>query len=147
MSCDICGANDAKKRARIEGAVVTVCDRCVSLGEEIPTQAIHALAERILPKLSLPPELDMEMRPDAAEMVKNAREKQGLTQEQLAAKVSEKGNIIRRVEEGWNPSLPVVRKLEKALGIELLETAPTGNLKTKIQKKHLTLGDVAEVSG
>lgn len=145
MSCDICGAKIAVRKARIEGAVVTVCDKCVTLGEEIPIEAIHKLAERILPKLSMPPELELHMRTDSGEVVRKEREKRGLTQEQLAEKLGMKVNVVRRVEEGWQPLLIVVRKFEKTLGVSLLETAPAADLKTKIEKKQLTIGDVAEV--
>ena len=147
MPCDICGAKEANRKARIEGAVVSVCDNCVTLGEEIPVEAIHKLAERILPKMSLPAELELVMRPDAGEMIKKGREKRGMSQEQLATSISEKANVVKRAEEGWQPPITVVRKMEKALGLSLLETAAAGNLKTKIDKKQLTIGDVAEVSG
>ncbi|MBU5557962.1 MAG: multiprotein-bridging factor 1 family protein [Candidatus Aenigmatarchaeota archaeon] len=146
MTCDICGASEAKRKARIEGAVVTVCEKCVSLGEEIPIESIHKLAERMLPKLSLPAELELVMRPDAGEIIKREREKRGLTQAQLAEKILEKLSVIKRAEEGWQPPLSVVRKLEKVLGVSLLETSVSGNLKKKIDRKQLTIGDVAEVS-
>jgi len=145
MACDICGAAKADRKARIEGAVVSVCDKCVTLGDEINIQEIHKLAERILPKLSLPPEFNFDLRPDAAEVVRKGREKLGLTQEQLGEKVSEKVNIIKRVEDGWQPPIQVAKKLEKFLGVSILETAATGNLKTKIDKKQMTLGDMVEI--
>ncbi|MEM7820341.1 MAG: helix-turn-helix domain-containing protein, partial [Candidatus Aenigmatarchaeota archaeon] len=113
---------------------------------EIPIESIHKLAERMLPKLSLPAELELVMRPDAGEIIKRERERRGLTQAQLAEKILEKLSVIKRAEEGWQPPLSVVRKLEKVLGVSLLETSVSGNLKKKIDRKQLTIGDVAEVS-
>jgi len=37
MLCEVCGSKNANRKAKIEKAILTVCNECVKLGEEIPT--------------------------------------------------------------------------------------------------------------
>jgi putative transcription factor len=54
--------------------------------------------------------------------IRNARETEGLTQEELANQLNEKSSLIRKLERGdVLPSDTVQRKLEKALGVTLSE--------------------------
>ena len=36
LDCEVCGSDKANRKAKIEGSVLRVCDKCVKLGEEIP---------------------------------------------------------------------------------------------------------------
>ena len=55
-----------------------------------------------------------------SEMLKEARQKANLTQEQLAEKVGTKQSAIARFESGtYNPSLSFVKKLTSALHLKL----------------------------
>jgi putative transcription factor len=63
-----------------------------------------------------------EVVPDYDQRIRNARESEGLTQEELAKQLNEKASLIRKLERGdVLPSDKVQRKLEKALGISLSE--------------------------
>jgi len=35
-TCEVCGSKKADRKAKIEKAILRVCDECVKLGEEIP---------------------------------------------------------------------------------------------------------------
>jgi putative transcription factor len=57
---------------------------------------------------------------DYDDRIRNARESEGLTQEELANQLNEKASLIRKLERGdVLPSDTVQRKLERALDISL----------------------------
>lgn len=138
--CELCEAK-ADKKAKIEGAILNVCSKCVNLGEEI--KSVMPIVKR--KEIKLPEELDLVIVDDFASLIKNAREKKALSQEKLAKAISEKASVIKRIEEGWEPSLKIARKLENFLEIKLIESVPKVSLKKKDETKGLTIGDIIEI--
>ena len=54
-------------------------------------------------------------------MVREARERLGLTREELGAQIQEKATLIKKIEnEEMRPPLQIARKLEKALRIRIV---------------------------
>lgn len=88
---------------------------------------------------------------DYAERVRRAREKLGLTQRELAVKVRVGENVIKRIEAGTLvPPIDLARRLERVLGVKLLEPVAEEPLEELEEGRgrggfHLTLGDVAEL--
>jgi putative transcription factor len=84
---------------------------------------------------------------DYADIIKKAREAKHLTDEELAAKILEKVNIIRKVERSeLVPDEALIKKLERALDIKLTEGVAepeTGGRRG--DSKTLTLGDLIKV--
>ena len=78
-------------------------------------------------------------------LIKNERAKKSLTQEELAKKLNEKASLIKRVEEGWEPPLSIIKKLERFFNIELTEEIEEKQIESKTDRKELTIGDVVEV--
>ena len=78
-------------------------------------------------------------------LIKNERAKRSLTQEELAKKLNEKASLIKRVEEGWEPPLSMIKKLERFFNIELTEEIEEKQIESKTDRKELTIGDVVEV--
>ena len=78
-------------------------------------------------------------------LIKNERTKRNLTQEELAKKLNEKASLIKRVEEGWEPPLTIVKKIERFFSIKLTEELEEKQLESKTDRKDLTIGDVVEV--
>ena len=65
--------------------------------------------------MELPGE-DLELVEDFGELVRRARIKLGLTQQDLAAQLNEKLTVIKKIEAGqFRPSIQLARKLEKFL--------------------------------
>ncbi len=98
------------------------------------------------------PRLDIiekyEVVPNYAEIIRRARERLGWTQRILAEKVKESERVIRRIEAGeLVPTIDLARRLERILGVKLLE--PVIEVEEEDTQKHrgfhLTLGDVAEI--
>ena len=79
-------------------------------------------------------------------MKRKAREKKKLTQEELSKKLREKASIIKRIEEGWKPSLKLIKKLERFFKVKLREKIVETVLEKKSGSSRLTIGDVVEVS-
>ena len=92
-----------------------------------------------------------ELEPDEYVLVSNygsrvrrAREKKGLGHANLAIKISEKKSILTSVEAGnMKPNEKLIKKLENALGIELLEKVEVQSDTSSNQtNKALTMGDL-----
>ncbi|MCL4332093.1 MAG: multiprotein bridging factor aMBF1 [Candidatus Thermoplasmatota archaeon] len=145
----MCGEKTPKvTRVRIEGAVIEACDRCAKLGTPVdppkkapvtytfskpayspprPRATAPARPQRRRSTQAVRPDrmdLDhVEVTPDYAEIIKTAREKMSWSQDDLAAKLMEKKNVLSSIERGaLRPDIKVARKLEKLLGIKLIET-------------------------
>jgi len=64
----------------------------------------------------------MEVVEDYARIIKEARERAGLTRDALAAVLGVKVSVIRRIEEGaLTPPIDLARKMERVLKIKLVE--------------------------
>ena len=138
VECNLCNKK-AVTRAEVDGVVLDVCKECTKYGTELRRVVIK-------PKKNVTsiPELDYSIKPDFSSVIRKAREKRGLTQDQLATQLVERSSIIKRIEEGWEPSLPTVRKLERFFNLKLVETIPETKIKAS-DKKELTIGDIAEI--
>ncbi len=117
MNCEICDKRASNLvKIRLEGATMTVCESCAKLGERV--SAPHVFASR----REKDPEFSKEdIVQNYASLVKNAREKKGWTQEQLARELLEKEFLIQRIEQGrMQPTIFLAKKLQRALGIQLI---------------------------
>jgi putative transcription factor len=139
--CEICGSDKAERKTKIDKAILTVCDKCVSFGEEIrPPQM------KIKKAISKLEETEEILKSNFSEMIRLSREKMRLRQDELAKKLNEKSSVIKRVEEGWDSSPSLISKLEKFFNIKLTESPGESKLETKRKKEKLTIGDVVEIS-
>ena len=82
-----------------------------------------------------------------AELVKKKRESIGLTQKEFANKINEKESTIHKIETGvWQPNLILAKKLEKTLGLKLIEEHQEKHESSKNKKiEGFTLGDFINV--
>ncbi len=161
MRCEVCGRKIYGKsfRARIEGAQLTVCGKCVKHGKILPEErkiprprketAIKPLSPK--PKSrnisQLPVESPLELVEDFYTKIRLAREKLGLTHEDLGRKANEKVSVLKKLETGkMTPDHMLATKLEHILKIRLLVPASKKEIpKEEIPRptSHgLTLGDL-----
>ncbi len=157
--CEICGRPVYDPRmcrtVVVEGVELRVCPDCyrrlVKQGKVKETQItrIHRktaqtkkwtktkISRRIL-------EEEYEIVEDYAERIRRARQRMGWSQAILAQKVREKENVIKRIEAGrLKPSIELARRLERVLGITLLEPIVEES-PTKIEggeEDYYTIGD------
>lgn len=142
INCDLCGKIEGNlKRTIIENVKLNVCSNCSKFGRVIgPVKPAH---DRERTKKIEPQEKIELLVENYAEIIKRKRESIGLTQKDFANKISEKEATIHKIEtESLEPSLSLARKLEKILGIKLVD----GHLETHkhIKTKKIegfTLGD------
>ena len=163
MRCEVCGRKiiGPPFRAMIEGAKMTACNKCVKLGSvfwEAKTEPrLRKVAKRLppAPVLSrrkqppLPTGETLELIDDFGMRVRQAREKMGLSHEDLGKKMSEKVSVLRKVESGkMTPDNLLTEKLQHALRIKLLMPVSEPKVPAKALSSRPaapTLGDIAQV--
>ncbi|MDP3728999.1 MAG: multiprotein bridging factor aMBF1 [bacterium] len=133
-SCEMCGyIGESLHRAIVEGTLLSLCDKCVRFGEvvqlkQIPKKIVDERLEYYrthrYSSMSLPPDFsgDENIVKDYAQRVKNAREKTGKTQEEVALDLAEKSSILQKIESGHQePPMKLARKLEQFFKIQLVQ--------------------------
>ena len=122
MQCDLCGKDENIIQATIEGVEMNVCRDCAKFGKVINPQITEKIEKHRVMKG--PPEFESPeiIVLDFKNKIREAREKKGLNQEDFAKLLNEKASIIHKLETGtFIPSIPLAKKLEKALRIKLIE--------------------------
>jgi putative transcription factor len=149
QECDICGRKTDKEYVvEIEEAQMHVCERCakgmtpIEVIDHSPNQGMRQESRVIKHAFS---EAGNEIASGYGGIIKNAREKAGLTNKDLAIKINEKESLIARIERNQLiPEQRVVKKLEKLLGIKLETEAKQEEGSRSLGKNEpLTLWDAA----
>jgi len=161
MRCEVCGhkIHSEPITAVIEGARLTVCVECSKHGkilhqEEIalPKQALKKSQTSIVLVQKKPivanVQITQEITEDYANKIRAAREKLGLTHEELGKKINEKASVLRNLEAGkMAPNNQLASKLEHMLKIKLLVpiSEEKVNAIPKSSNQEMTLGDIIEL--
>jgi putative transcription factor len=149
MACDMCGSEKKLFKADIEGSILNVCKSCSRFGKVISEikEPEKIKPKKIIIESGPEPEIIEMIVDDFAEKIRNKREKLGLKQEDFAKIISEKESVIHKLETGeFQPSLELVKKLEKALKIKLIEEYEEKHKKTaKISSGPTTIGDLIKI--
>ncbi|HLN89211.1 MAG TPA: multiprotein bridging factor aMBF1 [Candidatus Binatia bacterium] len=170
MRCEVCGRkiHDEPVTAVIEGAKLTVCLECSKHGKVI----LHDVADFPTPGktaslypsssptkstahlpviLKKPPvaqvQLTTELIEGYAGKIRAAREKLGLSHEDLGKKINEKASLLKHIETGKTaPNNQLATKLEHALKIKLMVPISDEKVPTipRTTDEGLTLGDLVE---
>ena len=165
MRCEVCGRKIHGKpiKALIEGAKLTVCSECSKHGTIIWEEETKQTATiKPKPKVTQAPTLKvqttgkaqtvlggtLELVDDYDVRVRQAREKLGLTHEELGKRINEKVSVLKKIEtRKIKPDDKLAAKLEHALRIKLL--VPTSEEKvpvaaSKPSSRGLTIGDIIQ---
>lgn len=159
MNCEICGKEILGKRYEkiVEGVKMILCEKCAFHGESyFQPIASRKLTKPVKLKPIVKPKplpinreyLELEVVQDYYIKVKSAREKAGLTQEELAKMLKEKLSVIQKIETGKIvPDINLAKKIEHLLKIKLLTPAKKEEqaCKAAVEKPILTLGDLAKI--
>ncbi len=151
MSCELCGReNRGCRAALVDGVKMMLCPDCLKhhgggVQESIrpPTNVERTVFHRA--KKSTPKDIykgmEKELVPNWSDVIKKSRKKKGLTREELGFHIEERTVTISKIENGdLRPSDKIVKKLEKELGISLLETVKEVTTPHH-SSKAMTLGD------
>jgi len=152
MQCELCGKDCYEcKLAVVDGVRMMLCPSCMRYGEgvkgvvETPVNVQKSLLGRIRrPKVKdIYKEMNRELVSGWNDLIKRARIKKGLSREELGFRIGERTVTIAKIENGdLRPSDKIVEKLEKELGITLVEEVRS--VSTGSGGSHsgdLTLGD------
>jgi putative transcription factor len=162
LQCEVCGRRILGKpyKAIIEGARLVVCSDCARLGSiswELKTPRVTVtvkppkplrkprLKTATMPQSPLEPTL--ELAEDFGTRIRQAREAQKLSHEDLGRRINEKISLLKKLEsQKMTPDNKLAEKLQHALKIRLLvpvkkEKLPKGLLATA-PSKTITLGDL-----
>ncbi|MGH9917257.1 MAG: multiprotein bridging factor aMBF1 [Nitrososphaerales archaeon] len=142
-ACEVCGSplRASPNRVEIDGAIMIVCNNCAKLGKQIgpgaPVMsvisnrvAVRSNPMRANPAQSAfrtmaqrPTEQEYDVDPEYNLLIRQAREKLGLSQDQLGKLLNEKPSVIKMVEsKKLKPDITLTRKLMHELKINLLVT-------------------------
>jgi len=163
MRCEVCGRRimGPPYKAMIEGAKMLVCNECSKLGSiywEAKTEPRLKKISKRLPQPVIAPrkqpsitvEESVELVDDFGVKVRQAREKLGMSHEDLGKKISEKVSVLRKIESGkMTPDNLLIEKLQHALKIKLLVPVSEPKVPSKVlassRPSAPTLGDIAQV--
>ena len=120
--CELCGSQITGEviPVLVENVVMKVCRPCSKHGK--PYVSMSKKVERKPPKeatftFSLP-----SVRGDYSKLISEARERLGLTQDELGSKIAEQGSVVKLLEQSkFKPDQALAKKLEEVLGISLFE--------------------------
>jgi putative transcription factor len=164
LRCEVCGRkiHGEPIRSLIEGAKLTVCHECSKHGtiiyeEPKPKATTPAVKGTRTPisfqiKKALPTTVDtsIELVESFGEKIRQAREKIGLSHEDLGKKLNEKVSLLRKIETGkMKPDNKLATKLNHILKIKLIvpaseEKVPQAEI-PRTASQELTLGDLMKM--
>lgn len=164
LQCEVCGRKIIGKSHHviIEKAKLTACNECAKLGKEyqeepMPQTAVRRSKGKATParaplKKPQAPNVDtsLELVENYDAKIRQAREKLGLSHEELGKRINEKVSLLRKIETGkMAPDNRLATILEHALKVKLIVQAKEEKvLQTKaarIAGHELTLGDLIEL--
>jgi len=124
--CEVCGAEikGAAQYVVIGDSKLRVCKACAHYGTVVVENknvragpVAHAKANSRLYE-QMDHDLEVEVEEDYGRKLKEAREKAGLKQTELANRINEKQSLLRKIEnEEIVPSDEVMRKIKRVLNL------------------------------
>lgn len=160
LYCEMCGSpiRGRAYKVTLEGSQLTVCYKCytklqTSPGTVVPITSRNTPYRKTVEKTRKPVSrrphhVEYEVVDDYARLIKEARERLGWTTMALAQRVMEKESVLKRIEAGrLRPSIELAKRLEKALGIKLLEPVGDADIDLDLPREDfsVTLGDAAHI--
>lgn len=165
MRCEVCGhkIHSEPITAIIEGARLTVCVECSKHGKIVaqddytlktkptgktttPTVHVPIIVQKKKPEVKV--QITQEIVEDFSTKIRQARERLGLTHEDLGKRINEKSSVIAKLETGkMEPNNVLATKLEHALKIKLLTPITEEKTQAQIPKtanREMTLGDLIQ---
>ena len=148
MGCELCGREvEEFVNAVIEGTTLQVCANCSKFGQIVERRDKIKPIKKV--RRSEPDDIEF-IVPEYPKLIKEAREKKGLTQEELGRNINEKASIIHQIESGhMKPDLNLAMKIAKYFEIRLVEKyveADIKDLQIDFKNKNLTIGDLIKLN-
>jgi putative transcription factor len=141
--CELCGNSiQTPKNVIVDGSIFNVCLSCSKRGKPYepnqPSKKTFSTKKGFIPVpqkkpiRSYPKTIQIidekVLRPDFGTIIREARMKKGITQENVANQISEKITLYKKIETGAiKPNEILSKKLERVLGIQLYENLVENN--------------------
>jgi putative transcription factor len=154
MLCEMCSGPNAVFKVDVEGSRLTVCEKCSMFGKVVckvsgPSKKVSKSIDSSTVSSKKLTETVQVIKSDYALVIKQARERLGLKQQDFAKRLMEKESVLHNIESGhMKPDIALARKLEKALKVSLVEQVevevPSGSKDSDKKRKGegLTIGDL-----
>jgi putative transcription factor len=158
--CEMCGTDSPKaKRIFLEGSLLMVCPKCARFGQAREEEEKTEEKRREPPKKRPAPYTgkgrqgrtggpgfdteEMVLAEDYHKKISKARNKLGLTQEELGRKINERKSVIAKLEsKQLRPNDRLRKKLERVLNIVLTEKLRAAGVNLREQARGMTIGDM-----
>ena len=145
-TCEMCGYDRELVDAIVEGATMSVCLECSKFGHVIPiNQPVVDKKMTMIKEDESVDAIDIVVE-DYSDKIKKAREKKGITQEELAKSIAEKESVVHQLESAkLKPNFKLANKLEVFLNITLIDNVETKLKKDKnvnFKDSTVTIGDL-----
>lgn len=162
MQCEVCGRKIIGKqyKAIIEGALLLVCSDCAHYGSRhweaettpkpkpIPVPRQRLVSPPVPSVQKTVQEAALELVEDYPKRIRQAREKLGLTHEDLGRKINERVSLLKKIETGkMMPTQSLAEKLQHVLRIKLLASTTEVKVPQKVltaakSRREITFGDL-----
>ena len=144
MNCDLCGKEAELHKAVIESSRMSVCRNCAKYGRIIESPQKIRPASTM--KHSEPEEEIETLAGNFGDLLKKKREELGLNHKEFAGRIAERESTLHKLETGTiTLTIAKARKLEKMLGLKLVEEIKEEPVTRKAGKAEMTLGDAARI--
>tara|TARA_B100000614_G_C14415085_1_gene439514 strand:+ start:174 stop:653 length:480 start_codon:yes stop_codon:yes gene_type:complete len=147
--CELCGAEGV---STIRGIVSNVTlDVCVKCTESMSIESHSSPFERpkVQPRREIVPRphaVESELSGDFHIRLRNARDKKGWSQKELARRMNVRVNSIQKAESGTRPTDDMITKLEKVLDVQLKEDPQAGreSIISRTSSRGMTIADALD---
>lgn len=123
-TCEICGdvIKTIATKVEIDGALLRVCPVCAKLGRPLGAAKTTGVLVRPRGDVALVKvEQEYDLDPEYSVIVRRARERMGLTQEELGRLLNVKPSVISHIETGkFVPDIALAKKLMHHLKVNIL---------------------------
>ncbi|MDR7665425.1 multiprotein bridging factor aMBF1 [Methanosarcina sp. Z-7115] len=158
MQCEICGAEirGTSICITIDNSELQVCQKCAPYGK--PVDKRTPVSRKVSPVVRTVTRTEKRQKKDFFDILKDelldnydqiirdAREAKGWSQEDLAENIKEKASLIKKIERSEIvPEEPVRKKLEHTLNIKLTERVDAAGQEVSHLMKDTTLGDIVKI--
>ena len=147
--CEMCGKEASLINADVEGVELKVCSGCAKYGANNQNTPKNFRKPFSGHKNQKKAEVEWKLVSNFSDLIKSAREKKGMNQEDFAKFLNEKESILSKWEQGTlKPRIFTARRLEKVLNVSLVAKDIQEKVeikKDKSLKGEFTLGDFIKV--
>ena len=157
MLCELCGGNAPfLKDVVIERTRLMVCPGCAGMGtryheekKDLPKtlmeERLQRRTERAKPRDIYRNQVET-LAEDYPDRIMKARQKKGLTRDQMGSRINEKASVIGKLENGsLHPDDTLRKKIEAFLGVSLISKVAEGQFVNHKHSRGMTLGDFIKI--